>query len=210
MSSLRSALPADADQPALRLVPTPSWEPPYDDELSHRRSRRADERAAAGEAQGTLALTFLLPSGVSATPERPILRLVREGDERRPAGDDGLFDPQPTSSADLPDPQFWGGRLAQALLEVIVGVRPVTQLRRWMSEDVYVQLRRTSHHHRARQPAARRLPPRVVVRSVRVCEPADGVAEVCAVVHDGIRHRALALRLEGSDGRWRCTVVQQG
>jgi hypothetical protein len=41
-----------------------------------------------------------------------------------------------------------------------------------------------------------------------VDEPADGVAEVCAVVSHGERFRAIALRLEGIDGRWRCTVLQ--
>ena len=44
---------------------------------------------------------------------------------------------------------------------------------------------------------------RTVVRGVRVCEPADGVAEASAVVVDGGRVRALAFRLVGLDGRWR-------
>lgn len=43
--------------------------------------------------------------------------------------------------------------------------------------------------------------------SVRVSEPADGVAEVSAVVRHGARTRAVALRLEGMDGRWQCTVL---
>jgi hypothetical protein len=49
-----------------------------------------------------------------------------------------------------------------------------------------------------------------VVRSVRVSEPHDGVAEVCAVVQQGPRCRAIALRLEGIDGRWQCTALQIG
>jgi aerobic-type carbon monoxide dehydrogenase small subunit (CoxS/CutS family) len=48
------------------------------------------------------------------------------------------------------------------------------------------------------------------VRTVRVCEPADGVAEACAVVIDGNRVRALALRLVGLDGRWRVEALQVG
>jgi hypothetical protein len=209
--TLRSVLPVGRDQPALRLLPTPEWEPPYDDGPTQLPGN--EEAAATPDAcQGTLALTFLLPSGVPAFPERPVLRLVSSDGRPRPGVDDGLFDAQPTSSADLPDPRFWGGRLAQAVLEVDYGVRPVTQLRRWASDEVYAQLRWRSNRNRialARE-QARRQPPRVVVRSLRVCEPADGVAEVCAVVHDGERHRALALRLEGSDGRWRCTVLQHG
>jgi hypothetical protein len=51
---------------------------------------------------------------------------------------------------------------------------------------------------------------RAVVRGVRVCEPADGVAETCAVVVDGARVRALAMRLVGVDGRWRIEALQVG
>jgi hypothetical protein len=43
------------------------------------------------------------------------------------------------------------------------------------------------------------------VSSTHVFEPADGVVEATAVVVGGPRARAVALRLEGWDGRWRCT-----
>jgi hypothetical protein len=49
-----------------------------------------------------------------------------------------------------------------------------------------------------------------VVRGVRVCEPADGVAEASAVVVDGGRVRAQAFRLVGLDGRWRVEALQIG
>ena len=218
MPPLPTVLPVEPASPVLRLIPTPDCEPPYDDPVPGSGAgphRHRDLRALPDAGQGTLPLTFVLPSGVAVLPGRPALRLVAEG---QPANgtdddaDDGLFDPQPTSSADLPDARFWGGRIAQAILEVDCGVRPVAQLRRWASDDVYAHLRWRSARNRATMPrdGSRQQPPRVCVRSVRVCEPADGIAEVSAVVHDGQRPRALALRLEGSDGRWRCTVVQHG
>jgi hypothetical protein len=40
-----------------------------------------------------------------------------------------------------------------------------------------------------------------------VCQPSVGIAEVSVVVDDGRRARALAMRLEGADGRWRCTEL---
>jgi hypothetical protein len=43
------------------------------------------------------------------------------------------------------------------------------------------------------------------VSSVHIFEPADGIVEATAVVVGGARARAVALRLEGWDGRWRCT-----
>jgi hypothetical protein len=45
---------------------------------------------------------------------------------------------------------------------------------------------------------------------VRVFEPADGVAELSAVVQVGPRYRAVAARLEGRNGRWRCVRLQLG
>jgi hypothetical protein len=38
----------------------------------------------------------------------------------------------------------------------------------------------------------------------------DGVAEVSAVARRGGRAHAVAARLEGIDGRWRCTALQIG
>ena len=51
---------------------------------------------------------------------------------------------------------------------------------------------------------------RPVVGGVRVSEPDDSVAEVAAVVHSRHRVQAIALRLEGRDGRWVVTVLQCG
>ena len=48
------------------------------------------------------------------------------------------------------------------------------------------------------------------VRNVRASEPADGIAEVCATVQAGRRVRAVALRVERHDGRWRCTRLHLG
>jgi hypothetical protein len=43
-----------------------------------------------------------------------------------------------------------------------------------------------------------------------VCEPADGVAEVSAVFRCSHRVGAMAMRLQGVDGRWRITALQMG
>jgi len=45
---------------------------------------------------------------------------------------------------------------------------------------------------------------------VHIAEPIDGIAEVAAVVRVGDRFRAIAFRLEGLDGRWRCVRLQIG
>ncbi|WP_406831777.1 Rv3235 family protein [Pedococcus sp. KACC 23699] len=121
--------------------------------------------------------------------------------------DHDLFGEQPTRRDDLPDPRDWAAHIAQALVEVMAGVRPAPQLLRWTTPEVYAVVAR-----RAAVSARRGMPParRTVVRSLRICEPADGVAEASAVVVDGGRVRALAMRLVGLDGRWRVEALQVG
>jgi Family of unknown function (DUF6459) len=113
--------------------------------------------------------------------------------------------PRPTSRGELPDPAVWARRLLVALLEARAGRRPVQQLAHHLSPSVQTGLTAELAHRAtavARRPAA--------VKSIRVCEPADGVAEVSAVIQAGARVRAIALRLEGLDGRWLCVRLQTG
>ena len=49
-----------------------------------------------------------------------------------------------------------------------------------------------------------------VVQRVRVCEPADGVAEAAVVDRHGPRVRAVAVRLVGQDGAWKVSALQVG
>ena len=202
----------------LRQLPVPRCEPPYDDEIAARSPHFPGDHLpgdAAEASQGTLALAFVLPSGLPATPRR--LQLVDaaeagtgdedDGDDGDD-GDDPTFGPQATPRGLLPEPRGWAARLVQALVEVLAGDRPTSQLVRWTNEDVYatVQRRVRLRAHAGRRPGGAR----AVVRSVHVSEPADGVAEVCALVQRGVRATAVAVRLEGIDGRWQCTALEVG
>src|SRR5690349_584028 len=90
------------------------------------------------------------------------------------ASDDALFGEQPTWRSELPDPEPWAAHVAQAIVEVMSGARPAPQLLRWVTPEVYaVVARRASVSWRRGLPRSRR----ATVRTVRVCEPADGVAE---------------------------------
>ncbi len=124
-----------------------------------------------------------------------------------PAVDDE-FAHRPTRSNDLPEPEPFVAKIAQAVVEVISGQRPATQLIRHTSPTVYSLLaRRALVSSRRLRGGARRA---AVVRRIRLCEPADGVIEACAVVVSHGRVRALAFRLEGLDGRWLMTQVAVG
>ncbi|WP_409483555.1 Rv3235 family protein [Arsenicicoccus dermatophilus] len=112
---------------------------------------------------------------------------------------DAAFGPQPTASADLPPASAWAQQVSQAVVEVLAAHRPISQLVRWTTTEVYARLARGAQLAPTRHPGRGRRP---VVRRVRVAEPRDGVAEVAAVVMIGDRARALAFRMVGRDGRW--------
>lgn len=170
-------------QPRLRSLPVPVSEP---------RAVRspAPRRPAVASTQGALALSFT--------------------SQERLAGEDPEFARQPTSSEMLPDPSATTSALVQAVVEVLAGVRPASQLVRWMSHDVHGALSSraalATRLRRGTPPTTRQ----AVVRGVRVCSPTDGVVEASAVVIDGDRVRAVAVRLEGLDGRWRATALEMG
>lgn len=117
------------------------------------------------------------------------------------------FAPQPTPAADLPNPTLLIRSLTQGVLEVFAGVREIDQLARWFSEDAFQKLGvRANLSARAR--SARGVPPaRPVfeVLSIRESLPADGVVEAVVIVAGPGRTRAVAIRLEGLDRRWRAT-----
>ncbi|MCW2725729.1 MAG: uncharacterized protein JWN35_2650 [Frankiales bacterium] len=166
----------------LRLLPAPDSEPPYDDE-------RPGGRPLP-----------LRATGLAATAPRP-LRLVPSPllDE-----DDRWDAVQRTRTSDLPPAKAFAHALVQRLLEVCAGVRPLAQLQRDTTLAVYDALE-GQLSSRPRPTGAR--PDGRAVRSVHVQERPDGVAEVSATVRRGGRYAAVALRLEGIEGQWRCTEL---
>lgn len=119
------------------------------------------------------------------------------------------FAPQRTSSRDLPDVMPLVKNLTIGVLEVLAGVREVDQLARWLGEDAYRALitraNLSARARSARGVAAARPVHRVL--SQRLCEPADGVVEAVVIVAGPARTRAVAMRFEGWDGRWRATSL---
>jgi hypothetical protein len=106
-----------------------------------------------------------------------------------------------TATEHLPPADRTARVLARALVEVLSGRRPLAQLRVHCAPEIYAGL--------AARPGAVPLAlPHLL--TVRVCEPADGVAEVSAAFRRADRVRAVAFRLQGVDGRWRVTALQLG
>ncbi|MFB6719496.1 Rv3235 family protein [Kribbella sp. NPDC056345] len=111
----------------------------------------------------------------------------------------------------VPEARAWGGRLAQAVSEVLAGDRPVAQLVRFTDEDVFVELNRRVRLLGLTTTAnGRGIRERCALQSVRVCRPNSEVAEVAAHVRHGGRSRAIALRMEIRRNRWVCTALEVG
>jgi hypothetical protein len=171
-----------AERPALRLVVVRTPQPPLEDER--------------------LPLRLIQP-GVPVP--RPAHRPGPRPREDRPVSADADFGPTWSSRTDLPDPSLAGRRLLTLTLEAFAGRRPLAQLQHLTSAGIFTAL------------TAGRRPPwcsqgtaPLLLGRVHVCEPVDGVAEISAVARRGGRAHAVAARLEGIDGRWRCTALQVG
>jgi hypothetical protein len=109
----------------------------------------------------------------------------------------------------LPDPAPLLENLARCVVEVLAGARELEQLARWVSEDVYrTILRRSVLANRARTLAgSAAVRPALRIGSVIVTSPRDGVVEGVVVAHSRRRTRAVAIRLEGVDRRWRAVAI---
>jgi hypothetical protein len=174
--------PVTPGRAPLRLVVVPTPQPPLQDE-------RIPVR--------------LVHHGIAAP--RPAHRPGPRPRISGPPHSDDDFGPSWSTRADLPDARDAGRRLVILTLEALAGRRPLAQLQPMTSLGVFAAL---SAGRRPRWCADGTSP--LVVGPVHVCEPVDGVAEVTAVARRGGRAHAVAARLEGIDGRWRCTALQVG
>jgi hypothetical protein len=122
---------------------------------------------------------------------------------------DEHFGYQPCSTADLPDPTPLVENLTRCVIEVLLGTRDVEQVARWVTEDTYLHLARRSIAARRTRALRRQRTTRAVyeIGSIVVTHPADGVVEAAAIVRSPGRTRAVAMRLEGLDSRWRATAM---
>lgn len=123
---------------------------------------------------------------------------------------DDFFGHQPTPTAQLPAPQMLLENLTRCVIEVMAGARDIDQLARWVTDQAYRHvLRRAVLAARARtQRGEQAVRPVFVVGRPRIFAPRDSVLEAVVLVHYRTgRVRAVALRLEGLDGRWRASAI---
>jgi len=151
-----------------------------------------------------------ISTGTISTAERPAPRELLPSKPIRPRFDsDDFFGHQPSRRDELPDPAPLLENLTRCVIEVIAGARDLEQLARWVSDDVYRHLlKRVVISTRARR-AKNQSPvrPTFTIGSTSMFEPRDGVIEAVVIVNNRARTRAVAIRLEGMDKRWRATAI---
>ncbi len=149
--------------------------------------------AAIAESVETLPAKNTLPS-----------RVIRSRFEH-----DDFFGHQPASTSDLPDPRPLVENLTRCVIEILAGARDLEQIARWVSDDVYRHLlKRVVLSARARQAKGQKpARPNFAICSTILCEPRDGVVEAVVIVRGRARARAVAIRLEGLDRRWRASAI---
>ena len=175
--------PASLAVPTLRRSPVPLRDP-----VPARRVLDRHESRVVGATQGTLTL-------VSETP---------------PAAPDFGIHPEPAIPSAPPEDREWVARFVQAATEVASGLRSSSQLIRWTTPEIHAGIHRR-HALAARvRSAGLYKAGKPIVRSLRMQVVRRGVYEVAAVVADLDRCRAVALRVERFDGRWRVTALEVG
>ena len=186
----------------LRHLPAPASEPPYDDE----HAGRGPAGPPSGAVQGTLALAFVLPNGVPRPrPRRPTSGWSRGPRPRtRPTPSTSGRSRPPPPPCPTPAPGRPGSPRPSSRSS------PATARCPSSSAGRRPRCTTTWPPSWSGRRAVRGAAARGVVRSIHVSEPADGVAEVAALVRRGARSTAVALRLEGLDGRWQCTALELG
>ncbi len=126
-----------------------------------------------------------------------------------PIESDDYFGVQFTSTAALGDPLPVLRFLAQAVIETMAGIRDVEQCARWLTDSVYLQLKKRSMEANRNRAHAKdnQLRPNLVIGKATSFSPRDGVIEGVVIVHNRGRARAVAIRLEGYNGRWRAKSI---
>ena len=155
-------------------------------------------RPRTGATQGTLALDL----GRQLTPPTPA--------PVPGAASCSLVDVDPRMRHDL---ERWVERFAQAVLEIVAGDRPASQLIRWTDPLIQQDLVRRSllvaqagGHEPGRGRRAGLTRPSV--HRVRLGFLALDVVEAAIHVKHGTRARAVAARLEVRRNRWVCTALE--
>lgn len=136
---------------------------------------------------------------------------IYQPESRRSAQQQARAVQETTSSPAPSDPAgAWAAALSRMCVEALLGMRAATQLQRWLTPELYDAVaRRAGLAVRILGRSVGSPRPRIISHHAQTAE--DGrSAEVCVILHDGAKVRAVALRLEAFRGRWRASAIEIG
>lgn len=141
-----------------------------------------------------------LPGEASGKQQIKIKNLVQAQD---------FFGPQYNKTNELPNPEPSLRALATGVVEVIAGSRQIEQLARLLTDEVYQRLSRRAVLARERRHALGQKSHHqsFSVQNMMNTSPRDGVIESVVLLNSQRRVRAVTIRLEGINNRWRATAV---
>jgi hypothetical protein len=199
MTTAAWAMPAIPGQRTdVRLRAVPQTEPPPEDTPNDDLQRAAVPASVAAVRQARARLRPVVQGTLALVAEPRAARAGR-ADPATGAAMDALL---------RPDGRRWAMLLAQGIVEVASGERPMSQLSRWTTFEVYESLRWTLTQHVTRRRATLPGTPRATrALSVHVSAITPTVVEACATIRIGPRVHALAYRLEATDTGWQCTAA---
>lgn len=136
-------------------------------------------------------------------------KAVSKRNVTNPTESDEYFSAEITSVADLGDPEPVLSYLARAVIETLAGIRDVEQSSRWLSDGVYQQLKQKSMEASRKRLAAhsKTMRPNINIGKISKFSPRQGVIEGVVIVLNNGRARAVAIRLEAYNGRWRAKSI---
>jgi hypothetical protein len=114
---------------------------------------------------------------------------------------------EPDRATPVEDPTQLCCAIVQAAVEALRGTRPLAQLVRWVTPEVYDGL---SVRAALTVRVLGTTTTRPTIRRIRLCRLGDRAAEATVVVDDGERVRAVAIRLDERRGAWRATALEIG
>ena len=140
-------------------------------------------------------------SGKEKKPKNRNVKNIKQSED--------YFGPQYNKTSELPNPDASLRALATGVVEVIGGARQIGQLSRYLTDDVYQRLaRRAILAREQREELGQKAHfQNFSVQNMITSSPRDGVIESVVLLKSPRRVRAVTIRLEGINSRWRATSV---
>ncbi|AOY56365.1 Rv3235 family protein [Candidatus Rhodoluna planktonica] len=141
--------------------------------------------------------------------KRPSSKKPEPRNVSNPIEEAEFFGKKYNKTSELPDPELILRALAIGVIEVISGTRSAFQLARLLSDGVLERLVQRAIDAQQQRDALgiKAKHQHFTVGSIKTTYPREGVVESAVIMTSPTRNRAVAIRLEGFNDRWRAVAL---